>query len=648
MHGSYVVNEGVKGGRPPPVNNRSPVINSYKRCLCLIATIVVFTVATIVVLLALTSGPKKPKYQMMMPPPTPVYYPPPNKHGLYMDRINERTTTTTTATTATPTPERIFHPEKPQKSGSTRYWQQAEEEDEFVNREIKASETKQLSSSPTKFRLALITSSTTSRTTRPSVEFHELDEEQTQSPFQHQSNNYNYNEADNLAPQAPTDQFFYQQQDAQPTPQRKSPDDQIYFPGQQRQKQRNRFQKLQIADEHLTTTHEDEYYYHEEAHTPKNDNDEIFFRPGPQTTQGSSTTSFRTVPTTLRSTTLTHPPPKDIPARLQATAKEPTDPVCPKTCDSLHCIKSMSSILMRIDFEQDPCEDFYKYACNGLVVNQIHAPSIEQRFRATINQYLAKDPRPEPFLQKYRTFHESCLAFKCDGTTDPVVKFFRPLMNSVTPEEGVKDAKAHHLTHLIGRILLDGHLSSRVIPLFDVELEVDESTGGLVPMITMPTRPSLLQAAHSDDIYVVNCRVEAEKFSQTEKSAAKIMAAYEQCLANNTQYLQVLEKAMRIFEIFDKLPEFEREQRLKRILMTVEWEVLDVLKRLSDTEINRELQEKGARAMSVVELTAFCPAIEWDVLFTILFDGQAVDQVKVRFDERLGTLCKLYKASDFE
>lgn len=416
---------------------------------------------------------------------------------------------------------------------------------------------------------------------------------------------------------APTE--FEQEQDPSFIQQQQHTEqDRIYFPGQQH------YQKLKNHDE--WTTEQEDLVSKESI---KNDH---FNQPIVH-----STTTARTLPTTIKWTTTSTP--ANIKERLQLYPES-----CPKTCNTLQCTKSMSSILMRIDFDQDPCEDFYKYACNGLVVHEITPPSIERRFRKIFNKYLAKDPRPDPFISKYKTFYESCLTYKCDGTTDPVVKFFRPLMNSVAPDEGLEDEKAHNLTHLIGRILLDGRLSSRVIPLFDVDLDFD-ATFGALPLITMPTHPSLLQTSHSGDLYVVNCRVEAEKFSLTETSSAKIIDAYENCLMNNTNYIKVLEKSMRIFEIFGKLPEFDREQRLKKIIMTIEWEVLDVIKRLTDREIVE--QRDYPSLMTVDQLTGLCPVIEWKVLFPILFDGK-VERVKVLFNDRLQAICKIYSSMDYE
>lgn len=322
---------------------------------------------------------------------------------------------------------------------------------------------------------------------------------------------------------------------------------------------------------------------------------------------------------------------------------------CPKTCDTPKCIKSLSSILMKMDFDTDPCDDFYKYSCNGQVVNRIKMVPLEESFRVQMRKYLEKDPRNDPFLLKYKTFHESCLKFKCDGTTDPVVKFFRPLLNHNIPSNGELNEKRHHLTHLIGRILVDGHPSSRVIPLFDVEVEYDDPLHKGIPVITMPTHPSLLQTAHSDDLYVVNCKRDTEQFviSESQSSSADIYQFYQDCLQNNTNYIHVLEKSMRIFEIFHGFPEFEREQRLKQIITTIEWDVLDEVKRLSDTEILQEHSNSNGEIMSIDRLEKACSEIDWKVLFPILFD-EPVKDVKVRFRGRLGSLCQFYKKNDFE
>lgn len=627
MQGSYVVNERVRGGGGGDggwSNNSSSVQQSYRRCLCLIATIVVFTVATVVVLLALNS--QKVEVDKGVAGSDAV------RDGLHMDKAKgeENKKISVPATTT----ERIMPREEKERrfKQPIHYWRQADSENEIKGSETTVRTTVLFPVKPIVFterfpvtprvtneqkKPLLITTTTTTQR-----EFHELPKEPTVTGPA--------SEADNLEPT----RFQEQQRTVKHN-------DQIHFPGQRR----NYFQRLRFDDEFSTTERQEEEHYSEEdvpVHQVNQQRDDQISSPGGTRRNSKqmrglfTTTSAQTVPTTLRHTTHIHTTPYPPPLRQESE--------CKATCNSLHCFKSLSDTLMRIDFEQDPCEDFYKYACNGLQVNDISPPSVEQRFRKKIEKHIKEGKRQVPFLDNYKVFYESCMVYKCDGTTDPVVKYFRPLLNSVAPGDEVQDKKAHKLTHLIGRILLDGHLSSRVIPLFDIDLEYISPLEP-IPVITMPVYPSLLQGAHSDDVYVANCILEAQSYSETEKSAAMIIDVYEKCLGNNGNYIKVLEKAMRIFEIFGRLPEFEREQQLKKILMTIEWEVLDVLLRLSDKEIIQEATD--AIVMTVPELNELCPAIQWNVLFPLLFDGQ-VDQVKVRFNDRLKAICKFYASTDYE
>lgn len=592
MAGSYIVNESVKTGSRPRYN-------SYRRCLCLIATIFVFTVATVVVLLALQGGHSNASPTVK-----------PTTENLHFDRLKDAQRPAIKRMMPLRSSTKVPVTHNPQlfitKNNDDEESANNPKENNYDVHIFPRNPTIEVISHPSS-KSATTTSTTQLPTTSISGEYRLF---RKQFVKYQQRNPYSARIEEEVSEENQQNPF--------------------YSPSKENEKlQMKNTEAVSFTTAVVDTT------------TPQPIKEPLFVskRISPlgqlfptSTTEAEPTTTSRLPPVTTQKTRI-------IPTQL------PLPPThCPKPCETTDCGKSVADLLMKVDFDMDPCDDFYKFSCNGLTINQITTTTTEERFRLQIQKYLKRDPRPEPFLMKYKSFYNSCIDFKCDGLTDPVVKFFRPYMTPLNLT-GVVDEKRHKLTSLIGRILLDGRLSSRVIPLFDIQLEF-QSDREAIPVITMPTIPPVIQTAHSEDLYVANCKKDAEEFSKTDKSAAKIYDHYENCLKNYTMYIKVLEKSMRIFEIFTQGSTFDQEQDLMKTLTTIEWDVLDVVGRLSDVEIITEMDAKGD-VMTVNELSSVCPEIDWEMLFPVLYDGE-VEKVKVRFSKRLKSICQFYKSHDYE
>lgn len=220
---------------------------------------------------------------------------------------------------------------------------------------------------------------------------------------------------------------------------------------------------------------------------------------------------------------------KNIFQRQMLERHEPPQVHCPSVCNTIACKKAAAQALLQIDYDIDPCDDFYSYACNGRANRHIPDQTIADRFRFQVTDYIKLASRTDPSLTEYRTFHGSCMAFKCDGKTDPVVKHFRPLLDTVANSV---DNKPDRLANAIGKILLGGHLSSRVMPIIDIQYRILSHIQ--TPVIMPPNHEPLMQNAHLGDLYVRHCRKEAEMLGKDERNVQRIVTLYESCLRNHT------------------------------------------------------------------------------------------------------------------
>lgn len=99
-------------------------------------------------------------------------------------------------------------------------------------------------------------------------------------------------------------------------------------------------------------------------------------------------------------------------------------------CNSNECIESAMTLLQTVDFSQDPCQDFYKFACgkfpndhplnendlhnswfiekdsqlNGMILNILKSPILETDLK---------------IIRETKEFYQSCInksQFKCGNT----------------------------------------------------------------------------------------------------------------------------------------------------------------------------------------------------------------------------------------
>ncbi|XP_045471353.1 endothelin-converting enzyme 1-like isoform X2 [Harmonia axyridis] len=126
--------------------------------------------------------------------------------------------------------------------------------------------------------------------------------------------------------------------------------------------------------------------------------------------------------------------------------------------ESLH---TAAHILGSIDFTQEPCENFYDYACGRAIIE-------ERPLDIFTTKYLNEENKP-PFLKKFQNFYESCLNHEVKIDYDNRTHIAKSLLERVGSIILDREVESdYNFTKFIADIIL--HQS---LPLFDVGLDMD-------------------------------------------------------------------------------------------------------------------------------------------------------------------------------
>lgn len=198
----------------------------------------------------------------------------------------------------------------------------------------------------------------------------------------------------------------------------------------------------------------------------------------------------------------------------ESTTVEKECLIPPKVCETNACKKSASKMLALMDHTADPCEDFYKFSCGGMKINQMEQLADENYLGIEIEE-LPDDK--EIYLSKFKTYYQSCVNFDAGNDFNPAT--LKILLDRFVKGLNESNSKLNDLTDLIAKLILSHPYgsSSRLMPLFDVVMDIGPDKK-YIPVITLPFSVSDILAADTGDIYEHLCLKNIEKFAKTEVS----------------------------------------------------------------------------------------------------------------------------------
>lgn len=277
--------------------------------------------------------------------------------------------------------------------------------------------------------------------------------------------------------------------------------------------------------------------------------------------------------------------------------------------ESLH---TAAHILGSIDFTQEPCENFYDYACGRAIIE-------ERPLDIFTTKYLNEENKP-PFLKKFQNFYESCLNHEVKIDYDNRTHIAKSLLERVGSIILDREVESdYNFTKFIADIIL--HQS---LPLFDVGLDMDPNNATFTLKLMLPDQTSL-HLGHWSTLSETKRKCLKEYSRKVDESQEKkinitvIYQSFELCQKNYSDYLDSITNSILELDFFTNRSDSEITARVRSIRVFIEMEILS---QLDDIPTTSNLEESYIKYQfiekSVGQLQEDFPKIDWEILFAIL------------------------------
>ncbi|XP_039279197.1 endothelin-converting enzyme 1-like isoform X2 [Nilaparvata lugens] len=283
-----------------------------------------------------------------------------------------------------------------------------------------------------------------------------------------------------------------------------------------------------------------------------------------------------------------------------------------KKCSSKYCKKEASSILYKMNFMADKCQDFYDYACGNMRAME-HGDELAFVWD-TIKREIGKidDSRPQIEMD-LKSFFKSCMD---QAKTDNKLKKYagRKLITSI----GRISNDFHVVENLTDVIIFLIQMNS--LPLFDVSLEIDK---GNPSRLALTLSPPLQDGISLFDVYNEKerrCIEESTPSNIRNSQSINLKDSYHnynECKKNHTSYISAIHEAMEEFELIDNSTDVESIiEDIENIITEIFESAPDFMTLEKDkTSFNNEVLTVGALK------DIFKGSVDWVELFNALVNS---------------------------
>lgn len=262
-------------------------------------------------------------------------------------------------------------------------------------------------------------------------------------------------------------------------------------------------------------------------------------------------------------------------------------------CKTPECERLALAIMSTIDQDQDPCQDFYHYACGRVSENSslLFQPekNIKQRILQTLSSWKAEVP---PSWNLLNDFYHQCLSYS-ENVSDITkrVELFVSSFREVGNFDEAKEDSELDLTSLLSRMI-----QRHSTPVFDVLLDLNrDHPGSLRFKLTPPTYQDRLSLIGRQQL---NCSIQYPHQHDN----------YRNCLKEGAYIKQVLNEAL------DALCARLNQTGMQALIYAAAETVFD--------EIAQDLwtgeSSHQFRQMTINEMNEEFPGIDWSQLMNQL------------------------------
>ncbi|KAF7409722.1 hypothetical protein HZH68_004103 [Vespula germanica] len=297
-------------------------------------------------------------------------------------------------------------------------------------------------------------------------------------------------------------------------------------------------------------------------------------------------------------------------------------------CNSGQCKQIAARILSYMNHSADPCEDFYEYACGGMIADPqiIDLNLANKAYHRIAKQMLKDDDRDEPSL--FTKYYNSCMKYENININERIVIANEAINKIGKFYTNYEEFKNHgDFTNLYAELL-----KSYSPLLFDVAVDLDENNPTSYTIKVGPVLHKNLFDSEEADNFCYASEVEIQKeFVDLED----IYEDYTTCKQNNTRFISSITEALKVLGVFNNSDSMA--QQVSITAFNIDNEIVQKFFSVfpSKNEIRKAYLMKNYNEVSIDQLNKTTTFINWYNLTTSLISKNVDAKFQVYFYEEL-------------
>ncbi|XP_044751126.1 endothelin-converting enzyme homolog [Coccinella septempunctata] len=295
-------------------------------------------------------------------------------------------------------------------------------------------------------------------------------------------------------------------------------------------------------------------------------------------------------------------------------------------CNSTKCDLTAARIILSMDNSKQPCENFYEFACGGILGIK------REELDIFSPKMLNSEDNPE-FLNKFNTFYRSCVKHEDRFNYQLRIKRAKNLLHSIGSFHfDGQTNKTYNITEFVANLIL-----FKAMPLFEVEIDIDPDDSKYILKLMMPDQTSL-NFEHWSSLAESKRKCLRETKENAVGSPLNMTILYRyfrNCQMNYSDFLDSIDTAVLELGFFSHLSEKAIFKQIRDIRVFIEFEIFSLFEEIAPPP---NLQEMVVRRqyenIKLKQLENEFPLIEWERLFRIISNENITSETVIQMYNR--------------